>query len=115
MTKAPEPPYSRLREAGGLTLTAGILGQTDSGLVAGGTGPELRQALANLDALLSTAGHRSADVVRLVVYLTDIDDMEVLNEAFVEHFAEPRPARTTVVVAALPGGARVEIEATAAR
>lgn len=115
MTTAPEPPYSRLREAGGLILTAGILGQTDTGLVGGGTAPELRQALANLDALLATVGHTSADVVRLVVYLTDLADMEVLNEAFVGHFAEPRPTRTTVVVAALPGGASVEIEATAAR
>lgn len=115
MSSSIEPPYSRLREVGDLVLTAGILGRADAGLVAGGSGPELRQALTNLDALLATAGRTSADVVRLVVYLADIADIDVLDEAFVEHFAEPRPARTTVAVVALPGGASVEIEATAIR
>jgi len=108
------PPYSRIRRAGPLWVTAGILGRRDGDLVPGGTGAELDQALANLAALAADAGLGLADVVRLVVYLVDIDDMGLLNDRFTQAFAEPRPARTTVAVAALPGGARVEIEATLA-
>jgi 2-iminobutanoate/2-iminopropanoate deaminase len=115
VTAPDEPPYSRTRTAGPLLLTAGILGRRDGALVDGGTEAELRQALANLDGLLAGEGLDRSDVVRLVVYLADMGDMAVLNTVFVEHFDEPRPARTTVEVSALPGGARVEIEATAAR
>lgn len=109
-----DPPYSRLRRAGDLVVTAGILGRRDGQLVAGGVAAELAQALDNLEALLDGEGLSERDVVRLVVYLTDIDAMGELNEQFTARFTEPRPARTTVQVAGLPGGASVELEATAA-
>ena len=109
---AADPPYSRIRHAGPVAVTAGILGRRDGDLVTGGTAAELDQALSNLRSLLGGEDLLLRDVVRLVVYLVDIDDVDVLNEAFVRWFDEPRPARTTVAVAALPGGAHVEIEAT---
>jgi 2-iminobutanoate/2-iminopropanoate deaminase len=115
MSTPPVPPYSPIRRAGDLYLTAGILGWTDGVLAEGGTEAQLQLALANLDALLASVGLVPADVVRLSVYLTDIADMAVLNEAFCSYFDEPRPARTTVVVAGLPAGASIEIEATAGR
>jgi 2-iminobutanoate/2-iminopropanoate deaminase len=93
-------------------VAAGMLGRRDGPLVEGFE-PQLRQACDNLESLLATEGCTQADVVRLVVYLTDIEHMDTLNLVFSERFSEPRPVRTTVVVAGLPGGALVELEATA--
>jgi 2-iminobutanoate/2-iminopropanoate deaminase len=112
-TTSTPPPYSRTRQAAGLLFTAGILGQTEAGL-ADGFRTQLETAFDNLEDLLSSEGSSKARVTRLVCYLTDAEQMAVLNELFTAHFAVPRPARTTVVVAALPAGALVEIEATAA-
>lgn len=107
-----DPPYSRTRSAEGLLFTAGVLGRTGSGL-ADGFRAQLGVAFDNLEELLSSEGTDMAAVVRLVCYLTQADQMDELNELFTQRFAEPRPARTTVVVAALPQSALVEIEATA--
>jgi 2-iminobutanoate/2-iminopropanoate deaminase len=113
MSTLPTPsPYSRTRRAAGLLLTAGILGRTEDGL-ADGFNAQLGLALENLEGILSDEGCAMSDVVRLVCYLTDEDQMTVLNELFSAGFPQPRPARTTVVVGALPGGALVELEATA--
>lgn len=108
---ATNPPYSRIRRAGALLVTAGILGRTDDGLC-DGIDAQLRQGIDNLEVLLATEGAKLGDVVRLVVYLADINDMAALDAVFTERFATPRPARTTVQVAALPAGALVELEAT---
>lgn len=113
-TTADDPPYSRIRQAGPVWVTAGILGRRAGDLVPGGTAAELDQALDNLRRLLDVHGLAMDHVVRLVVYLTDIEDVPVLNDRFCAAFDEPRPARTTVAVAALPGRAHVEIEATIA-
>jgi 2-iminobutanoate/2-iminopropanoate deaminase len=79
-------------------------------LVSGGVGSQTRQCFANLFAVLADAGLDSSDVVKVNVYLTDMDDFAAMNEAYAEHFDEPYPARTTVGVAGLPLGAAVEIE-----
>ena len=105
--------YSRVRTHGGVAYTAGILGRSDGGdLVPGGTVAELRQALHLLDGLLDAEGASRTDVLKLVVYLVDIGDLVPMDSVFREWFVEPRPTRTTVQVAALPGSASVEIEAT---
>jgi len=108
-----QPPYSRVRRAGSLLFTAGTLGMRD-GVMAEGIEAQLDLALDNLEALLQDEGLAQSDVVRLVVYLTDLAHMPELNAAFTSRFSEPRPTRTTVQVAALPFGAIVEVEATAA-
>lgn len=107
------PPYSRVRRGAGLLFTAGILGQAEAGLAVGFRA-QLETAFDNLEGLLSSEGSSKAEVTRLVCYLTDVEQMAVLNEVFTDRFEVPRPARTTMVVAALPAGALVEIEATAA-
>ena len=109
---ATEPPYSRTREAAGLLFLAGILGRRDGELV-DGTRAQLEQAFDNLEDLLSQHGLGNDQVVRLVCYLTDMADMDALNDVFVERYDEPRPVRSTVAVSGIPGGATVEIEATA--
>lgn len=84
-------------------------------LVTGGVADQTRQCFANLLGVLSADGLDASDVVKVNVYLTDIDDFAAMNEAYAEHFTEPFPARTTVGVAALPLGASVEIELMARR
>lgn len=107
-----QPPYSRVRRTDSLLFTAGIIGQVD-GRLTDGFESQLAAAFDNLEALLGVEGMTINSVLRLVVYLTDIEDMGVLNDQFTTRFDEPRPARSTVAVTALPGGALVEVEATA--
>lgn len=116
---APRPvgPYSVAVAAGDLVFCAGQIG-LDPGttaLVPGGTAAELEQVLRNLDAVLAAAGCSVEDVVKTTVFLVDAADGKLVNERYGRHFRAPYPARSTVVVAALPMGARVEIEAVAVR
>jgi len=82
-------------------------------LVSGGTVPELRQALQNLAELLAVEGATLDDVVKTTLFLTDMADYASVNEVWIEYFSGKRPARSAVAVAALPIGARVEVEAWA--
>ena len=84
-------------------------------LVGGGAGAQTRQCFANLFAVLRADGLDASDVVKVNVYLTDMDDFAEMNAAYADHFDEPFPARTTIGVAALPLGAAVEIELMARR
>lgn len=83
-------------------------------LVPGGVEAQVEQVLANLRAVLEAAGASLADVVRTTVYLTDLSEFARANEVYARHFdADPPPARSAVGVAALPKGARIEIDAIA--
>ncbi len=79
----------------------------------GGVGEQTHQCFDNLFAVLADGGLTSDDVVKVNVYLTDMDDFAEMNEAYATRFERPPPARTTVGVAALPMNARVEIELVA--
>lgn len=80
-------------------------------IVAGDTQAQVEQVFANLEAVAAAAGGSLGDVVKLTVYLTDLADFNTVNEVMAGHFHEPYPARAAVEVAALPRGARVEIDA----
>ena len=82
-------------------------------LKVGGVGEQTHQCFDNLFAVLSDGDLGPDDVVKVNVYLTDMDDFAEMNAAYATRFAAPPPARTTVGVAALPMGARVEIELVA--
>ena len=84
-------------------------------LVEGGTGPETEQALANLAAVLAADGLTFADVVKSGLFLVDMNDWATVNEIYGRAMGPNPPARTTVGVASLPIGARIEIEMVAAR
>jgi 2-iminobutanoate/2-iminopropanoate deaminase len=110
-------PYAPVRRAGDWVITSGQIGlatrdQGVSALVEGGTVAQLRQALDNLVAVLATEGVTIGDVVKTTLYLIDMGEFAAVNEVFAEYFTE-RPTRSAVAVAALPAGARVEIEAWA--
>ena len=80
-------------------------------MVPGDTRRQVDQVLANLRAVAEAAGGDLDDIAKLTVYLTDLADFGTVNEAMAEAFSEPYPARAAVQVAALPRGARVEIDA----
>ena len=114
----PAGPYAPVRRVGDWVITSGQIGLAtgpdgQASLVEGGTVPELRQALANLVAVLAEEGATLADVVKTTLFLTDMGDFAVANQVWVEVFAEPRPTRSAIGVAALPLGASAEVEAWA--
>jgi 2-iminobutanoate/2-iminopropanoate deaminase len=110
-------PYSQAIEADGWIFCSGQIAlEVGSGrLVAGGIETETRRVMENLREVLDAAGASLRDVVKTTIFLTDLDDFEVVNRVYSEHFEQPYPARSTVQVAALPRGARVEIDAIARR
>jgi 2-iminobutanoate/2-iminopropanoate deaminase len=116
---APRPvgPYAQAVVAGTLVFCAGQIGLDPASgrLVSGGAVAELEQAVANLAAVLAAAGLTLDDVVKTTVFLVDLADGAAMNAAYAKVFAPPYPARSTVGVRALPAGARIEIEAIAAR
>ena len=109
-------PYSQALRAGGFLFTAGQVGfdPTTGELVDGGIAEQTRQVLQNIRAILEAGGSGLAQVVKTTVFLVDMADFAAMNEVYAEVFGAHRPARSTVAVAALPRGARVEIEAVAA-
>lgn len=109
----PVGPYTPVMRAGDWLVVSGQVGVADGQLVTGGVEAELRQALANMAALLEAEGASLGDVVKTTVYLRHIDDYTMMNEAYVSVFGEHRPARSAVAVSALPLGALVEVEAWA--
>jgi reactive intermediate/imine deaminase len=82
-------------------------------LVEGGVGAETRQALAHMETALEAAGSSKARVVKCLVFLVDIADFQAMNEAYSAFFGGHKPARSTVAVAGLVLGAKVEIECVA--
>jgi 2-iminobutanoate/2-iminopropanoate deaminase len=84
-------------------------------LIEGGLDDEADQVLRNLGAVLAAAGMDYDDVVKCSVFVVDMRDYALVNEVYARYFSEEPPARETVEVAALPGGARVEISCIAVR
>ena len=109
----PVGPYTPVVRAGDFVITSGQVGIADGALVEGGLRAELTQAMANLAAVLGSAGASLDDVVKTTVFLTDMDDYAEMNEVYTAALGDHRPARSAVAVAALPIGACVEIEAWA--
>lgn len=116
---APLPigPYSQAIQVGGMIFVSGqiALDPATGDLVGGSFDDECRQVINNLGAVLSASGASFHDVVKTTIYVTDLADFGRLNAVYGEVFGHTKPARATVQVAALPKGARVEIEAVAAR
>jgi len=109
-------PYSQGVIANGFLFTAGQVAlDPDKGeLVPGGITEQTTRALENLGAILKQAGSDFSQVVKTTVFLVDMADFTPMNEIYARVFGQHRPARSTVAVAALPRGARVEIEVIAA-
>lgn len=107
----PVGPYTPLVKAGPWLVCSGQVGIADGAIVAGGLEPELRQAFANLRALLEAEGATLDSVTKTTVFLVDMADYADMNRVYMEEFGDHRPARSAVAVRELPVGAQVEIEA----
>ncbi|HXF94777.1 MAG TPA: RidA family protein [Gemmatimonadales bacterium] len=110
-------PYSQAIVAGDTIYTAGQIAlHPASGEVVGTTVAEqTEQVMKNLTAILEAAGSSLENVVKTTVYLADMADFPAMNEVYARHFGSHKPARSTVQVAGLPRGVRVEIDAVAVR
>ncbi|SUZ93776.1 uncharacterized protein METZ01_LOCUS46630 [marine metagenome] len=114
----PLAPYSPGVDSGGTVYLSGQVGiNPDTGSLHEGLQAQARQALSNLEGLLTEAGLTKANVVRATVYLDDINNYPALNEVYGQFFedVDVKPSRSTVGVAALPIGAAVEIDFIAVR
>lgn len=115
--KAPQAigPYSQAKKTGNFLFTAGQipLDPATGKLVEGDIRVQTRRVLDNLAAVLTAAGSSAAAVVKTTCFLTDMADFPAFNEIYAEMFGEGKPARSTVQVAQLPMGARVEVECIA--
>ena len=98
---------------GDTLYVSGMGGEDKDGKIPATFEAETKQALENVRAVLQAAGMSPADVVSVQVYLTDGATFDRMNAAYTAFFPEPRPTRTTVVVAKLVGPGQIEITATA--
>lgn len=110
-------PYSQGTRTGKFVYTAGQipLDPTTGKMVEGGIEAQTRQSLTNLKAVLEAGGSSLSSVMKTTVFLQDMGEFAAMNGVYAEFFGENPPARSAVQVAALPLGARVEIEAVALR
>jgi 2-iminobutanoate/2-iminopropanoate deaminase len=108
----PAGPFSPAVRDGDRVYTSGQIGQDPATgkVVEGGVAAQTEQIFHNLEVILEAADKSLADVVKVNVYLIDIERFTEMNEVYARHFVAPYPARTTIGVAALPLGAEVEIE-----
>ncbi|OJJ55727.1 hypothetical protein ASPSYDRAFT_60621 [Aspergillus sydowii CBS 593.65] len=112
---APAPFLSQATVVGNIVFCSGQLGvdPKTGKIVEGSVKDRTRQIIANLSAVLTASGSSLADVAKVNVFLADMNDFKDMNEAYMEGFPEPRPARTCVAVKTLPMGSDVEIECSA--
>ena len=108
-------PFSNGILVGNTLYVAGQEGLDSGKLRPGGIGPETQAALENIKKIVEAAGLTMADVVSVNVYLADIAEFGEMNKVYKTLFPEPKPARATVLVAALVGHARIEITAIAVK
>ena len=115
--KAPQPigPYSQAIRAGDFIFTAGQVPVDPAAnkVVEGGVQAQTRRSLENVKAVLEAGGASLSDVVKVTVFLKDMNDFAEVNEVYAEYFTDNKPARSAVQVARLPLDVMVEIEAVA--
>jgi 2-iminobutanoate/2-iminopropanoate deaminase len=115
--KAPAPigPYNQAIRAGDYLFCSGqiALDPATGSMVGETAADQARQAMKNLGAVLEAAGARFEDVVKTTIFLIDMNDFAAVNAVYGESFGTMPPARSTIAVAALPKGGRVEVEAVA--
>ena len=117
--RAPAPigPYSQAVLAGDELFCSGQVGfnPANGELTGPDASTQAEQVLKNLGAVLEAGGFTYDQVVKTTVFLIDMNDFAAVNEVYAKYFDGAKPARSTVAVAALPRGARVEIDAIARR
>ena len=105
-------PYSQAVSANGTLYISGQLpiNPATGNMLVGNMGDKTDQILKNASAIATAAGTSLDSVVKTTIFLTDLGDFKEVNEAYAKHFTDAPPARSTVQVAALPLGSKIEIE-----
>ncbi|AIF69036.1 endoribonuclease [Palaeococcus pacificus DY20341] len=115
--KAPKPigPYSQAVKVGNFLFISGQIPiNPETGeLIQGDIKAQTRQVLENIKAIVEAAGGSLNNIVKVNVYLKDMNDFQAMNEVYAEYFGESKPARAAVEVARLPKDVKIEIEAIA--
>ena len=107
-------PYSQAIKSGSMIFVSGQLPLNPAtGQVPDDTAEQARQSLTNIKAILETAGSSMDNIVRVGIFMTDLNDFKKVNEVYATFFKDTPPARSTVQVAALPLGVKIEIDAIA--
>ena len=106
-------PYSQAVKAGNLMFISGQipLDPKTGDLVSESIDDQAKQVLNNIKSICEAAGQSIDDIVKISIFLTDLENFAIVNEVMKEYFTEPYPARATVEVSGLPLGVKVEIEA----
>ncbi|MDR2354095.1 MAG: RidA family protein [Deltaproteobacteria bacterium] len=114
-SKAPAAigPYSQAISSDKLLFVSGQLPLDPQGQIPNDIETQVKNSLQNIQNILESAGTSLAKVLKVGIFLTDLNDFQAANTVYATFFKEPYPARTTVQVAALPKGAKVEIDAIA--
>ena len=107
-------PYSQAVKIDGFLFTSGQIPLNAAGeLVQGGIEEQTRQVFRNLEAVLNEAGAGFNDVIKVTVFMKDMNQFSIVNDIYAEYFASHQPARSTVEVARLPKDVGIEIEVMA--
>ncbi len=117
-TKAPAAvgTYSQGVELNGMILFSGQIGlDPKTGELKEGFQAQLDQVMKNIDALLEGTDLKRENIIKTSIFLTDLGNFSMVNEAYIDYFQEPYPARSCIEASALPKGAVIEIEVIAAR
>ena len=113
--KAPKAigPYSQAVKSNGFLFVSGQipLNPETGDLMNASIEDQAEQVIQNLKNVCEAANTSLSDIVKLTIYITDMNDFSIVNEAMAKHFSEPYPARATVEVSALPLGVNVEMDA----
>jgi len=109
-------PYSQAVKTGNLIFISGQipLDPKTGDIVDGSIEDQANQVLDNIKSICEAAGHGLEDIVKITIFLTDLGNFSIVNEAMKKYFSEPYPARATIEVSGLPLGVDVEIEAIVA-
>lgn len=109
-------PYSQALDMGCMVFVSGqIPVDPATGAMAEDVRAQAAQSLTNIKSILAEAGVGMGDVIKTTVFLADLGDFAAVNEVYASFFSEPYPARSCVQVAAIPKGAKLEIECIAAK
>lgn len=111
----PSLPFSGATRAGNMIFVGGTLGYEPDGksLVRGGISKEADAAFRNVIGMVKRAGGKRSDIAKCVVLLSDISHFSEMNKSFANHFPSSPPTRSTIIVAAIPRNAAIEVECTA--
>jgi 2-iminobutanoate/2-iminopropanoate deaminase len=114
---APIGPYSQAVEVDGIIFCSGQIPlDAESGQVVGKTaGEQAKKVMTNIEAMLDVADVKFSNIVKTTIFLTDMNDFQAVNEVYGSYFKSEPPARSTVAVAGLPKGVKVEIEVVVKR